>query len=43
MLFSFQVHRLIVVDKEQKVIGVVSLSDVLKFLVLITHELGTVL
>ena len=30
-----------VVDKEQKVIGVVSLSDVLKFLVLTAHELGT--
>jgi 5'-AMP-activated protein kinase regulatory gamma subunit len=36
-----KVHRLIVVDQQQKVIGIVSLSDVLKFLVLTTHELGT--
>ena len=36
-----QVHRLIVVDKQQKVTGIVSLSDVLKFLVLTTHESGT--
>ncbi|CAI7994418.1 5'-AMP-activated protein kinase subunit gamma-1, partial [Geodia barretti] len=36
-----KVHRLIVVDQQQKVTGIVSLSDVLKFLVLTTHELGT--
>ena len=36
-----QVHRLIVVDEGHKVIGIVSLSDVLKFLVLIPHETGT--
>ena len=30
----FQVHRLVVVDGEQKVIGVVSLSDILSYLVL---------
>lgn len=36
-----KVHRLIVVDETQKVIGIVSLSDVLKFLVLTPHELET--
>lgn len=36
-----QVHRLIVVDEDQKVIGIVSLSDILKFLVITPHELGT--
>lgn len=35
------VHRLIVVDEDQKVIGIVSLSDILKFLVITPHELGT--
>jgi 5'-AMP-activated protein kinase regulatory gamma subunit len=36
-----KVHRLIVVDESQKVIGIVSLSDVLKYLVLTPHEQGT--
>lgn len=30
----FQVHRLVIVNKQQEVVGVVSLSDILKFLVL---------
>jgi 5'-AMP-activated protein kinase regulatory gamma subunit len=30
----FQVHRLVVVDKDDSVVGVVSLSDILKYLVL---------
>lgn len=33
-LIFFQVHRLVVVDKEEKVIGIISLSDLLVFLVL---------
>lgn len=33
-LFLLQVHRLVVVDNEDRVIGVISLSDILKELVL---------
>ena len=32
--WCFQVHRLVVVNKHLEVVGVVSLSDILKFLVL---------
>ncbi|CAG0905379.1 unnamed protein product, partial [Darwinula stevensoni] len=32
--FCVQVHRLVVVDEEGRVVGVISLSDILKFLVL---------
>jgi len=32
-----QVHRLVIVDDVQHVVGVVSLSDILKFLVLNKH------
>ena len=35
---SLQVHRLIIVDNAHKVIGVLSLSDILKFLVLSGHN-----
>lgn len=31
---SLQVHRLVIVDKDDRCIGVISLSDILKFLVL---------
>ena len=34
MLFFYQVHRLVVVDNDDHVIGVISLSDILKELVL---------
>ncbi len=37
-LFGLQVHRLVIVDSQQHVVGVVSLSDILKFLVLNDHE-----
>lgn len=30
----FQVHRLVIVDTEDKVIGILSLSDILHYLVL---------
>ena len=30
----FQVHRLVVVDDDEKVVGVVSLSDILSYIVL---------
>ena len=33
-LFLFQVHRLVIVDAEDRVSGVVSLSDILTYLVL---------
>ena len=33
----FQVHRLVVVNEQRHVKGVVSLSDVLKYLVLTSH------
>lgn len=32
--FELQVHRLVVVDEEDKVIGIISLSDLLMYLVL---------
>ena len=35
---SLQVHRLVVVDGDHHVVGVVSLSDILKFLVLVSHS-----
>lgn len=33
-MFHLQVHRLVVVDEEDKVIGIISLSDLLMYLVL---------
>ena len=36
-LFSLQVHRLVVVNDQMHVKGVISLSDVLKYLVLTSH------
>lgn len=33
----YQVHRLVVVNEHHHVVGVVSLSDILKFLVLSPH------
>lgn len=33
-VFHLQVHRLVVVDEEDKVIGIISLSDLLLYLVL---------
>lgn len=33
-IFSWQVHRLVVVDNDDRVIGVISLSDILTELVL---------
>ena len=38
MYCSLQVHRLVVVDDDHHVVGVVSLSDILKFLVLVSHS-----
>ncbi len=37
-LIFVQVHRLVVVDTEHHVVGVVSLSDILKFLVMKPHS-----
>eukprot|EP00118_Oscarella_pearsei_P024861 m.306963 g.306963 ORF g.306963 m.306963 type:complete len:420 (+) comp41776_c0_seq1:155-1414(+) len=37
-LVEKQVHRLVVVNEHEQLVGVVSLSDVLKFLVLDTHQ-----
>lgn len=34
MFISLQVHRLVVVDENEKVIGIISLSDLLLYLVL---------
>lgn len=34
IVFHLQVHRLVVVDEEDKVIGIISLSDLLLYLVL---------
>lgn len=34
IIVQAEVHRLIVVDKEQRVAGIISLSDILKHLVL---------
>ena len=31
---SFQVHRLVVVDEHDKILGIISLSDILRFLVI---------
>ena len=33
-LCSFQVHRLVVVDEHDKILGIISLSDILRFLVI---------
>ena len=38
LLSCLQVHRLVVVDNDHHVVGVVSLSDILKFLVLVLHS-----